>query len=78
MSLAVQEAPETAPSHGGTGNRELNHVACCKDRDIALCATDTTGHSWAPRNAEITCVVCADLLTRPCVQVCPLRSKEAS
>jgi hypothetical protein len=38
---------------------DLQHVACCRNDDMALCGTDVTDAPWL--DDETSCVVCVDL-----------------
>lgn len=71
MSTAVE--PKPAPSRGGT--RDLEHIACCQDLDIALCGTRAPGQTWS-RRVQVDCIVCTDLAAGSCHAVCPKRKQE--
>lgn len=48
-----------------TTDSDITHLYCCNP-DVALCGTDVSDVPELADDAEITCVVCADLEEQPC------------
>jgi hypothetical protein len=58
--MTTNTAPAPVTTSTGSTDDELNHLYCCNPNH-GLCGTDLTG-SNDNDDADITCVVCAELL----------------
>lgn len=62
MVTAVDTEPAAAPPTG----EDLVHAVCWCDSEVALCGADVAGSEWAGEEEDVDCVVCRDLVVRPC------------
>jgi hypothetical protein len=68
----VEALTSALPVEAGS---DTNHLFCC-DPNKSLCGLDISNHPYIGDDADITCVVCADLLDddTPCGPLCDIET----
>lgn len=59
-------APIYEAAESTTAATDYSHVVCKCDENTTLCGLEATDFPWIDDEAEVECVVCADLDEEPC------------